>query len=347
MMHELEILLTTSVLGNLVAYYVIALCVFVATFLSIYVFRERVIRKLKAVANRTKTDVDDVLVSVVESLPWWSYMLLATAVSMMFIRLPGWLQQVPAITVMMIGAFYATKAIMAFISHYVDKSAGADMHAANLAKTGVKIVLWLIVIVFILSNLGYDLSSIIAGLGIGGVAVALAVQNILEDVFSAFSIYFDKPFRVGDFIAFDSYSGTVKKIGIKSTRIQTLQGQELIVSNKDLLGSRINNYRRMKSRRVEFNFGVTYDTPQNKLEKIHGIVADVFKNVERATLKSVHFTKFGDYSLGFTVVYFIDSNDYDVYMDVQQAVNLGIKERFGKASIEMAFPTQTVFLNKK
>jgi len=197
-----------------------------------------------------------------------------------------------------------------------------------------------------LSNFGYNISTLIAGLGIGGVAIALALQNILTDIFASFSIYFDKPFQTGDFIIVGNDLGVVKKIGIKTTRLQTLQGEELVISNKELTETRIHNYKKMQKRRIVFNFGLTYDTSSAKLKKVLQILKGIIDKIEIAELDRVHFNKFGDFSLNFEVVYYLASSDYNEYMDTQQAINLAIKEKFEKDGIKFAYPTQTVFVNK-
>jgi small-conductance mechanosensitive channel len=221
-----------------------------------------------------------------------------------------------------------------------------DPHVINLFRKMTRIVLWGIALLIFLQNLGYDITALVAGLGIGGIAIAFALQNILSDIFSSFTIYFDKPFEVGDFIIIGNDMGTVKAIGIKSTRIQTLQGQELVVSNKELTETRINNYKKMEKRRIVFDFGVVYKTPTEKLRKIPQIVKKIIDDIEITDLDRVHFDKFGDSSLSFEVVYYIKNSEYNVYMDTQQDINLKIKEQFEKEGIEFAYPTQTIFLNK-
>ncbi len=205
---------------------------------------------------------------------------------------------------------------------------------------------WLVAAIIVFQNLGYNVSALVAGLGVGGIAIAFAVQNILTDIFSSFSIYFDRPFQEGDYIVVGDDSGTVKKIGIKSTRIQSLKGEELIVSNKELTETRIHNYKKMRERRISFNFGVVYETPTEKLRKIPEIVKSITDKIELVRLDRVHFDKFGDFSLSFEVVYYLNTSDYNKYMDIQQDINIDLKEAFKKEKIDFAYPTQTVFLNK-
>ena len=210
----------------------------------------------------------------------------------------------------------------------------------------IKGVLWAVAVIIILSNFGYNVSALAAGLGIGGLAIAFAMQNILSDVFASFSIYFDKPFRIGDFIIVGDDLGTVKHIGIKTTRIQTLQGQELIISNKELTETRVNNYKKMERRRISFTFGVEYGTKLKQLKKISSIVKEILDKIKIADLDRVHFKQFGDFSLNFEVVYYVNKPDYLTYMDTQQEINFALKERFEKEGIVFAFPTQTIYLNK-
>ncbi len=197
-----------------------------------------------------------------------------------------------------------------------------------------------------LSNLGINVTSLVASLGIGGIAIALAVQNILGDLFSAFSIYFDKPFAVGDFITVGKHKGTVQNIGLKSTRIRMLQGEELVIPNKEITSGKVSNYRRMEKRRVAFKFGVVYETKTEQLKKIPEIITEIINQTKDCEAFRVHFKEFGDSSLNYNIVYYVTNNDYDVYLSAQQEINLGIKEAFEKAKIEFAYPTQTVYINK-
>ena len=190
-------------------------------------------------------------------------------------------------------------------------------------------------------------------LAIGGAATAIvigfALQHVLSDFFSAFSIYFDRPFEIGDYIIVGEYSGTVTKIGMKSTRVQLLQGEELVLANSELTKTSVRNFKKMKKRRISFTFGVTYDTTSKQLKKIPEIIKNII-NPEKIEyidrLDRVHFTEFGDFSLNFEVVYYVKTKDYVKYRDTQQEINFKIKEAFEKEGIEMAFPTQTIYLNK-
>lgn len=207
-----------------------------------------------------------------------------------------------------------------------------------------KVVLYTVILLLILDNFGKDVTTLIAGLGVGGVAVALAAQKILGDLFSSMSIVLDKPFLLGDFIVVGDMMGTVEKIGLKTTRIRSLSGEQVILSNSDLLDSRIRNYKRMYERRVVFTLGVTYDTPKEKLESIPGMIRAAVESQKLTRFDRAHFAKYGDFALVFEAVYYVLSPDYNLYMDVHQAINLQIFGDFAAREIEFAFPTQTLHL---
>ena len=198
-----------------------------------------------------------------------------------------------------------------------------------------------------MDNLGFKISTVIAGLGIGGVAVGLASQAILKDLFSYFSIIFDRPFEVGDFIIIGEYLGSVEHIGAKTTRIRSLSGEQLIFSNTDLTDSRVRNYKRMEKRRVLFRLGVVYQTSLKQLKEIPGIIETVIKNVNDTIFDRAHFLSYGDFSLVFEIVYYVIGADYNKYMDIQQQINFAIKEEFERKGIEFAYPTQTLFVQKE
>ncbi|PIW67370.1 MAG: mechanosensitive ion channel protein MscS, partial [Candidatus Omnitrophica bacterium CG12_big_fil_rev_8_21_14_0_65_42_8] len=210
----------------------------------------------------------------------------------------------------------------------------------------VKVIIWGLAIVFFLDNLGFKISAVIAGLGIGGVAVALAAQAVLGDLFSYFAILFDRPFEIGDFIITGDYLGTIEHIGVKTTRIRSLSGEQLIFSNTDLTNARVRNYKRMEQRRVVFKLGVTYQTASEKAKAIPGIIKDIIKNVKDTVFDRAHFFSYGDFALIFEIVYYVRGSDYNKYMDIQQEINFAIKERFEADGIEFAYPTQTLYITK-
>jgi small-conductance mechanosensitive channel len=250
--------------------------------------------------------------------------------------------------------FYIAKGISKVINHIIEvqirkRQEIDENNSGSLLKflgLIIKIVIWVIVILMIISNIGIEITPLMASLGIGGIAVALALQTILGDLFGAFVIYFDKPFKEGDFIVIGNDMGVVKHIGIKSTRIQALQGQELVMSNTELINSRVNNYKQMEKRRIAFTFGVQYGTGTTELKKIKTIVSKIFDGISGADLNRVHFKEFGDFSLNYEVVYYVESSDYMAYMNIQEEINMKLYKEFEKAGIKFAFPTQTIHLAK-
>ena len=211
----------------------------------------------------------------------------------------------------------------------------------------LKVVVWSIALVLFLDNIGIKINSLITGLGIGGIALAFAAQSILVDVFCYFTIFFDKPFEIDDFIVAGEQMGTVEHIGMKNTRLRSLNGEQLILSNSDLTNSRISNYKTMVERRVLFKIGVTYNTSSEKLKEIPELIKNIIENVHDTRFGRVHFCTYGVYSLDYEIAYYILSSDYDKYMDINQEINLQIKEEFEKQGIEFALPTQTLQLFKQ
>jgi small-conductance mechanosensitive channel len=217
--------------------------------------------------------------------------------------------------------------------------------AAGLVRFVARVAVWSLVLLLVLANLGVDITALIAGLGIGGIAVALAAQNILGDLFASLAIILDRPFEVGDFIVVGEQLGTVEHIGVKTTHLRSLSGEQLICSNTDLLTSRVQNYARMQERRVVLTLGVVYETPTDKIAMLPDLIREIVTAQEQIRFDRAHFRSFGDFALIFEVVYWVLSADYNLLMDKQQAINLEILRRFRERGLEFAFPTQTLHLN--
>jgi len=303
-------------------------------------------------AKRTKTSLDDEILANIKKPIYFLVMLIGAYYGLAFISILEPYSTELAFTFSIIEillvAYIITRVVNVVVTWYGEKRTKKKMseHILFLLKKIINAIVYLFAFIVILSVLKIDLSGIVVGLGVGGIAIAFALQNVLSDAFSAFSIYFDKPFEIGDYIVVGDYSGTVKKIGIKSTRVQLLQGEELVLSNSVLTTSSVRNFKKMEKRRISFSFGVTYDTPTRKLKKIPDIIRDIIDGDKLEyvdNLDRVHFTEFGDFSLNFNIVYYLKTKDYAKYMDTQQEIN----EAFEKEGIEMAFPTQTIFLNKE
>ncbi len=339
-------------LGNRIADYLIAVFLFLAGSGAINLFRRLLLKRLKKWAEKTATTLDDFLVELIQRivLPLAYFGILYLSINTL--NLHPLLKKGVDIIGMAILTIFTARLGTALISYGFDvyrtkrgKDSSSERSLNGILRVA-KILIWGLAIVFFLDNLGFKISAVIAGLGIGGVAVALAAQAVLGDLFSYFAIMFDRPFEVGDFIILDDYLGTIEQIGIKTTRVRSLGGEQLVFSNTDLTNSRLRNYKRMGKRRVVFKLGVTYQTPLDKLKVMPGIIEKAVKDVKDTTFDRAHFFSYADFSLVFEVVYYVLSRDYNKYMDIQQEINFAIKEAFEKRDLEFAYPTQTLYLNK-
>jgi small-conductance mechanosensitive channel len=218
--------------------------------------------------------------------------------------------------------------------------------AMDVLSFVVRAAIWSLVLLVIFDNLGVDITTLVAGLGVGGIAVALAAQSLIGDLFASLSIVLDKPFVVGDFLSIGEFLGNVEKVGIKTTRLRSLSGEQLVFSNNDLLSSRIRNFGRMFQRRVLFTLGVTYQTSAEQLRRISEIIREAITAQQNVRFDRAHFQSYGDFALVFEAVYYVLSPDYNKYMDTQQAINLRIFEEFEREGIEFAYPTQTLYVNR-
>jgi small-conductance mechanosensitive channel len=257
------------------------------------------------------------------------------------------LNHVIGIIALVQAAVLSSHAVTFWVAHFRKKKIASNAGAVTtLTSVGfiLRMTIWVILLLIGLSNLGVDITALVAGLGISGVAVALALQNILGDLFASFSIVLDKPFVIDDFIIVDSYMGTVEHVGLKTTRMRSLSGEQLIFANADLLKSRIRNYKRMYERRVVFSIGVVYQTSYEHITRIPAMIRGAIESNAQVRFDRAHFKGFGDYALLFEVVYWVLNPDYTLYMDIQQAINLDVFKQFEEAGIEFAYPTQSLFL---
>ena len=343
--------LDETFLGNTIREYLIALGIFLAAFLVFRLFRLVILKRLESMAQRSENDFDDLLAKIFCRVPQVFYWFIAFYIASQWLRFApfydGIIDGIFVIVVVVQAVISVQELFVYILGRYIRSKNDQGEMAFHGLTLVMKIILWSIGLLLVLSNLGFDITSLVASLGIGGVAVALAVQNILADVFSSFSIYFDKPFQVGDFVVVDAnFEGTVKKIGLKTTRIEALSGEELVVSNQELTNSKVRNYRKMKKRRVEMRVGVEYGLPVKKLEKINDIVEKILTSMDDVEFGRSHFKSFGDSALIFEIIYFVDQNDYLLYMDRQQELNMKLYTAFTKEKIGFAFPTQTVHVVK-
>lgn len=319
----------------------------VLSFVILRLFRTVILRKLARFVKKTKNTLDDTLVELFQNISRFFYWTISLIIGTQKITLPESIKTGIHALFLILLVWESIKIAQKVIEFVIQRSTKQkDSTALAGIRIIIKLILWSIGLLMILSNLGVDVSALVASLGIGGIAVALAAQNILGDLFSSFSIYFDKPFEIGDFIMVGGDSGTVKKIGLKTTRIQTMQGEELVISNKELTTARVQNFKKLKNRRVTFTFGVTYDTQPASLKKIPEIIKTLIDAEELAESDRVVFTDFGDFSLNFQAVYYLNSADYAEYAQTQHRINIAVLDALNKEKIEMAFPTQTIHLEK-
>jgi len=307
--------------------------------------------RLRKMSLHTRTGLDDLAARLLGKTRGWVYVLLAFWVATLVLG-GGW--NARAATLARIGVLlqvglWAADILAWYLESYRERKVAADDVGAATAMGAMsflgRLILWSVVLLTGLAMLGFEIAPALAGLGVGGIAVALAIQNILGDLFASLSIIFDQPFVIGDFIIVGDLPGTVEHVGLKTTRVRALSGEQLVFSNSDLLNSRIRNFKQMAERRVVFRFGVQYDTGHGKLSRIPGIVRTIVEGVEQVRFDRAHFASFGDSSLDFEVVYFMLVPDYVSYMDAQQQINLELYRRMEELEVEFAFPTRTLHVN--
>ncbi len=331
--------------------WVIALAVFLGAAGAARLAVAVVIARAEAIADRTHTDFDDLVVRTLRSTKTLFLLLVGFWLASETVTVsPGTEQGIEAMLVIGLlvqGAFWTNAALAHLIDRYRTRQLEVDPGVATAIGAmsfGARTAVWGLLVLLVLDNLGIDVAALVTGLGIGGIAVALALQNVLSDLFASLSIVLDKPFVVGDFIIVNEFLGTVEYVGLKSTRIRSLSGEQIVFSNSDLLSSRIRNYKRMSERRAIFQVGVTYDTPEEKLRRIPQIVRAAVEAHGNTRFDRSHFKAYGAFSLDFETVYYMLVPDYNLYMDTQQAINLAVFRAFEEDGIEFAYPTQTLYV---
>lgn len=340
-------------LDNTVRAWLTAAAVGLIVFGVLTILKRLVIRYLTRLAEHTRTDYDDIAASVLartkvffigfvslyagsralQLAPGAEYGLKVVAVAIVFFQLALW------------GNAIIDSVVRREVRAALEQDPASATTMSALGFVG-RLVLYSVLVLMALANLDIEIGPLLAGLGVGGIAVALAVQNILGDLFASLSIVLDKPFVIGDFIIVGDLMGTVERVGLKTTRVRSLSGEQLIFANSDLLNARVRNYKRMVERRIVFSIGVTYQTPREKLQAIPGIIREIVEGSEEARFDRSHFQKYGAFSLDFETVYYVLSPDYNRYMDIQQDINLSLFERFEREGIEFAYPTQTLFVDR-
>lgn len=338
---------------NTVLDYLISVAVFVVGIVVAWLLKRIYLSRFKVWVENTETRVDDFILKTIEKP-----ILSLTYYGIFYICVQG-LNLKPVfrkglnITGLLLLIVFGVRLILSIFEYSVDnyliKKKNLDLSKQQLIKVIAKItkmIAWSLAVIIILDNFGIKISALMTGLGIGGVAVALASQTVLGDMFNYFTIFFDRPFAIGDYIVIGEYRGTVEHIGIKTTRLRSLGGEQLIFSNSDLTNSRVRNYKRMEQRRISFQFRVSYDTPIEMLEEIPVIVRKIIEKFDATIFDRAHFFQLGEFALIFEVVYYVLSSDYKRYMDIQQEINLMIMREFKARNIKFAYSTQRLFVNQ-
>lgn len=337
-------------LNNPISQWLIALGIFLLVLVALWPIKRYVLSKLKVWVKSTDTELDNLVVQVLSQTKRPFIVLIAIWAGSRVLEMPDFLynalEKIAIVVVVLQIGIWATTALTKWLAILAEKSAKRGQVVTWLGgvEWAGKFVIWTLVLLVGLENLGLDVSGLITGLGIGGIAVALAAQNVLGDLFAAFAIYIDRPFVIGDYLKVGDQMGTVETIGMKTTRLRSISGEELIFGNSDLVDSRIQNYGRLNERRANFTVGVTYDTPKEKVAEIPGMIKDIVEAQDHVRLDRSHFKELGDSALIFETVYFVLVPAFGTKMDIQEAINLELMQRFDGEGIEFAFPTQTLYV---
>lgn len=347
----MQSILNTVFLGNQARVWLHASVVFVALFLALAIVRTFLLNRLARIAARTSTDLDDLVVGLIRSTSPVFLFLLSARIASSALDLTPTADKARTYLFGAIVFWQAVRWANALITfgarRYTARMEHNDAVTRSTARAlvfVVRLVVYSAVLVIVLENMQVKITALITGLGIGGVAVALAAQNVLGDLFAALAIITDRPFMIGDFIVSGTEMGTIEDIGWKTTRLLSLSGEQIIMANSNLLSSRVRNYRNMKERRVVFSFGVTYDTGSEKLAALPPMVKDIIQAVPKTRFDRCHFMHYGDSSLDFETVYYFLGPDYNQHMDAQQAILLELYRRCEAHDISFAFPTRTVYI---
>lgn len=337
--------MNTTFLGNDPVSWAMAGALALAVLLALLLAKRMLIGTLRQLAARTTTELDDIAVTVLASTgPLFMGAVALVAGAQLLTMTPQarqLLHGAALATLMARLALWGDLAVRSWLVHYGARSDGAAATSTAALGFVARTAIWVIAALMILDSAGVNVSTLITSLGIGGIAVALALQNILGDLFASLSIVLDKPFMVGDFIVVDGAAGTVEYVGLKTTRVRSLGGEQIVFSNNDLLKSRIHNYKRMQTRRIAFSLGVTYQTAPAQLRELPQAIAAIVARCG-ARFDRAHLQGFGASSIDYEVVYIVESAEYQVYMDIQQEINLALVDHFARHGIEFAYPTRTV-----
>ena len=338
-------------LGNGLKVWCIAFGIAVLSMVAVKLLKAILIRSIRKFATKSSTGIDELFVEILGKTRFLLVFVISLYAGASVLVIPAPVERISEIIVILAAllqiGFWGNAILTFWINKVVQRKMQSDAAGATtMTALGFlgRVIWWSILLLVALDNIGVNITGLAAGVGIGGIAIALAVQSILSDLFASLSIVLDKPFVIGDFIIVDNYLGTVEHIGLKTTRIRSLSGEQLIFSNTDLLNSRIRNYKRMFERRVVFEVGITYQTPLEKVKAVSGMIRAIIETQSQARFDRAHFKQFGDSALVYEAVYYVKSAEYNDYMDTQERINLAIMKQFVEQGIEFAYPTRTLFV---
>lgn len=339
----MQVFLGKIYLGNTVLSYLIFLAALTVSLLIIWIFRYFVLKRMQALARKSAKSIDHLIVDGTRKY------LVPTAYAAVIYASAKLLTLSPFVTRMLnlaaltfitvIGAgLISSLLIQAFNLYWVRKHKDAKKDiAVEWISIAIRILAWSVALILMLDNVGVKINSLIAGLGVGGIAIAFAAQSILADFFCFFTIFFDRPFEIGDFIISGEQKGTVEHIGIKTTRLRSIDGEQLVFSNTDLTSSRIRNFKTLEKRRVMFTIGVNYETQLDQLKTIPALLREIIEKYEDVSFERAHFVAHAAYSLNYEIVYYVLSSDYMRYADIHQEINYQIREAFDARGIRFAY----------
>jgi small-conductance mechanosensitive channel len=343
-------LLEQSVLNNPVEKWLLAIGIALVATFALYVLSKVLARSLSALHGKIPGELSQVLSDMLRRTKFFILLIVSIYAGSRVLSLPTTLATslrylaviLAAIQIGVWAGFLVTKLVSEYVIRRTDK--GEVPSGIAVATLIGRVIVWAFIILLVLDNLGFNITTLVAGLGVGGIAIAMASQSVLADLFASLSILLDKPFKVGEFIIVGDMLGSVERIGLKTTRLRSLSGEQLVFSNGDLLSSRIRNYKRMQERRVVFTIGVEYSTAYEKLRHIPQMIKEIIESIERTRFDRSHFMSYGDFSLNIETVYYVLAPDFNTYADIQQDINLRLFEKFEKEGIVFAFPSRTVYL---